>query len=59
MVSCASVVDVDGSKKHQSLTDAGAQIPPLGIPDVPMIGWEPVDVHNFKAMSEKIPRVTP
>ena len=62
MVSGAHVVDVDGSylfKKHQSLTDAGAQIAPLGISDVPMIGWEPVDAKNFKSMSEKIPRVTP
>ena len=55
-------MDVDGSylsRKHQKLESQGLAVVPLGIPDVPLLGWESVTVTNYMDMAKKIPCVTP
>ena len=54
------VVDVDGSclyKKHQQQGCVWS-VDNDTIPDIPLSGWETVDVSNYIEMSKKIPRVT-
>ena len=57
----AKVVDVDGSYlswKHQKLQSEGLAVVPLGIPDMPLVGWESVTATNYMDMAKKMPCVT-
>ena len=52
----AKVVDVDGSylyRKRQSMIAEGKPVAPLGIPDVPLTGWEVVDKSNYVELAKR------
>lgn len=54
------MIDVDGSclyKKHQQQGWVWS-VDNDTIPDIPLSGWETVDVSNYKEMAKKIPWVT-
>ena len=58
----AKVVDVDGSymyRKQQSLIDNGQSVAPLGVPGIPLTGWNVVDKGNYAEVAKEIPCVTP
>ena len=50
----AKVVDIDGSylsRKYQRLQEAGHQVPPIGIPPVPPMGWRKVTENNYESLN--------
>ena len=50
----SKVIAGDGSytsKKHQRLQQAGNQVPSLGIPPKPPLGWENVNDQNYEALN--------
>ena len=55
------VIDVDGSylwRKYQRMSESGVSVVPIGIPSLPLTGWESVTEANHKEYADKIPRVT-
>lgn len=54
-------MNVDGSylyRKWQKLQDEGITVAPLGLPSIPLAGWEIVNATNYLDMAKRIPRVT-
>ena len=62
-VKCAGdkVIDIDGMylwQKHQTMSESGINVVPVGIPSSPLTGWESVTEANHKEYANKIPQVT-
>ena len=54
----AKVIDVDGSYIYRKTQMASAPLRDAVLPDVPLIGWEGVDVTVRSNHVDKIPKVT-
>ena len=52
------VVDVDGTylyRKQQIMIAGGTSVAPLGTPDTPLSGWQPLDGSNYAVLAKKMP----
>lgn len=57
-----AVIDVDGSylsRKHQQLQSEGVNVARLGIPAVPLLGWQSCNENNYHIVAQSMPKVMP